>query len=328
MSNTVGYSLGGCTVGVRYTLTQGEDATGNPVEFRIPACKAWCGDGTYVSACLPGCSGGGGDPYPVGLYVSSRSRGGTATLVGFSEYTTPTTPPRKFLQITFSGVATIHIGLSDCVTAICTNEGTISGGRSYNPATGVITETGYHDVSGTCGSSHAPIIEVFSNTAVGDYVTSGPLARITLNSLGCYASGPEWIWRPSLPTYREDLSNEYTESDAVATLSALLPAWDSVAWGTGLSASSLWDVRTPTGFSFAYREAQVDFTGSGFTPSSDYILQVVFEHRFVGGSTWVDSETQDHLFTTDGSGAFEYPVDVPISVGYETRVKSYSITPQ
>lgn len=47
MSNTVGYSLGGCTVGVRYTLTQGEDATGNAVAFSLQKCDPGCWNGDY-----------------------------------------------------------------------------------------------------------------------------------------------------------------------------------------------------------------------------------------------------------------------------------------
>ena len=47
MSNTVGYSLGGCTAGVRYTLTQGEDATGNAVAFSLQKCDPGCWNGDY-----------------------------------------------------------------------------------------------------------------------------------------------------------------------------------------------------------------------------------------------------------------------------------------
>lgn len=38
MSNTIGYSLGGCVTGVRYNLTQGEDATGNMLSYQITQC--------------------------------------------------------------------------------------------------------------------------------------------------------------------------------------------------------------------------------------------------------------------------------------------------
>ena len=47
MSNTVGYTLGGCTAGVRYTLTQGEDATGNAVSFSLQKCDPGCWNGDY-----------------------------------------------------------------------------------------------------------------------------------------------------------------------------------------------------------------------------------------------------------------------------------------
>ena len=38
MSNTVGYSLGGCVTGVKYNLTQGEDATGNTMGYALGGC--------------------------------------------------------------------------------------------------------------------------------------------------------------------------------------------------------------------------------------------------------------------------------------------------
>ena len=45
MSNTVGYSLGGCVTGVKYNLTQGEDATGNGLGYALGGCPGcWNGD--------------------------------------------------------------------------------------------------------------------------------------------------------------------------------------------------------------------------------------------------------------------------------------------
>ena len=47
MSNTVGYSLGGCVTGVKYNLTQGEDATGNAVASSVLGCAPGCWNGDY-----------------------------------------------------------------------------------------------------------------------------------------------------------------------------------------------------------------------------------------------------------------------------------------
>lgn len=47
MSNTVGYSLGGCVTGVKYNLTQGEDATGNGLVYALPGCASGCWNGDY-----------------------------------------------------------------------------------------------------------------------------------------------------------------------------------------------------------------------------------------------------------------------------------------
>ncbi|OQB35875.1 MAG: hypothetical protein BWY06_03007 [Candidatus Latescibacteria bacterium ADurb.Bin168] len=44
MSNTVGYSLGACTAGVKYNLTQGEDATGNTVGYALGGCSGCWND--------------------------------------------------------------------------------------------------------------------------------------------------------------------------------------------------------------------------------------------------------------------------------------------
>ena len=46
MSNTVGYSLG-CVTGVKYNLTQGEDATGNAVPAMMLGCAPGCWNGDY-----------------------------------------------------------------------------------------------------------------------------------------------------------------------------------------------------------------------------------------------------------------------------------------
>ena len=47
MSNIVGYSLGGCVTGVKYNLTQGEDATGNAVSSSVSGCNPGCRNGDY-----------------------------------------------------------------------------------------------------------------------------------------------------------------------------------------------------------------------------------------------------------------------------------------
>ena len=46
MSNTVGYSLG-CVTAVRYSFTQGEDATGNGAAFSLSGCTPGCWNGDY-----------------------------------------------------------------------------------------------------------------------------------------------------------------------------------------------------------------------------------------------------------------------------------------
>ena len=46
MSNIVGYSLG-CVTGVKYNLTQGEDATGNAVPATMLGCAPGCWNGDY-----------------------------------------------------------------------------------------------------------------------------------------------------------------------------------------------------------------------------------------------------------------------------------------
>ena len=46
MSNAVGYSLG-CVTGVKYNLTQGEDATGNTVALSLSGCVPGCWNGDY-----------------------------------------------------------------------------------------------------------------------------------------------------------------------------------------------------------------------------------------------------------------------------------------
>ena len=68
-----------------------------------------------------------GDPFTPGDAVTpggsaaytSRSRGGTATLIGFSEYSTPSTPAKKYLTKTLSGNVTVGIYLdSSCTTPL------------------------------------------------------------------------------------------------------------------------------------------------------------------------------------------------------------------
>ena len=78
MSNTVGYSLGACTAGVKYNLTQGEDATGNTVGYA-----------------LGGCSGCWNDDYRDRRYWAQIPRSAT-TVTGGTDYYGALAPTLKF----------------------------------------------------------------------------------------------------------------------------------------------------------------------------------------------------------------------------------------
>lgn len=87
------------------------------------------------------------NPIPEPLVsLAHVSQSGNITFIGFSEYTSPSSPPKKYLKQLYTGAVDWCIfGSSNCTGNVAAgNRGmdVYSGEYSYNPVTGAITNTG------------------------------------------------------------------------------------------------------------------------------------------------------------------------------------------
>jgi len=272
--------------------------------------KCGCDCSTQTSAC--GCGGG--------ITLSCRTRGGFAHVVGFDELTSPSTPPKKYLNYVFSGTGnTEGHNAPDCSDANnCFDVGTNSGQRTYNPTAGTITDTGLHTVVGSCSPGTTAIIDITANPGEGDVVVVTRTEKTITNSLACWSAGGIYQKRTAVPTYKAELQNEYTEdqakTDLMAGTSGTWSPWDST--GTQ-SCSAEYQLRT-TGFSFVYQEAQWKVNGTGLVSGHTYQIMIHTVRAPFGSGTFVPYSTIVTTATADSAGNFEVSGDIPNDQGFTT----------
>lgn len=268
------------------------------------------------------------------VQMNCRQRGGAASLIGCSEITSPSTPPRKFRRGDAAGTTVTDSWNSPgCSgppdgTVTCVNDGRFI---QYDAATGVPTEGGWQVCNG--------VNNFFGLTCVSPCPTNDCLAtwgctpttaaRSTTGACCPIGGGVFDKGRSDSLTYT--FSDEDLETDAIARLLAgaggTWGAWIETgngAGGTCLPQScclAQWGTRT-TGFSFAYNEDQfqiVSIPGS-LAPLTNYIIKVQIFRRVASSPAPFDLfETLEFPITTDGAGNFAtFEGDVPNDEGFQT----------
>jgi hypothetical protein len=132
--------------------------------------------------------------------LSHRVKAGTATLVGFSEYISPSTPPKKFLRKEFTGTYKLqqYSNTDPCTIAWNLCQMIFTGEGDYDPNTGLITTNSgdlyCDDTFCPCGGSeprHVPWDA--SYTVPGYYIPNTNITqtatdtRLVPGSPNCYA---------------------------------------------------------------------------------------------------------------------------------------------
>lgn len=274
------------------------------------------------------------------LTVQGRSKGGTATILGYSEYVSPSTPPKKYTLKTFSGVrdARFTSATADCSgSPSCWITDTLSGTCTWNLTTNSEDNTGgqYNRVqtAPTCTGTLAPGVYPSNtigspSTLVGDSQTFTQTTNSISNLLfPCYSDGGQSLKRTACNP-EEVISVEDTESAAISRLmaSTSYSSWATVVTQGGIK--SLYEART-TGFAQQYQYAQWQVGLTGLTPLTIYNGSAIVYRRLQGTSgAWAFVSTQVLSGSTDISGNFtDGPFDLPEARGYEYTVWNASLTP-
>ena len=142
---------------------------------------------------------------PTALKFNSESF--TATLIGFSEFTNPSVPAKKYRRKAYSGTAEFDTYSGTCSGSLTYAVScTLSGACQYDPVTGVLTSTfaqfcnGGLNAAGGCGSL-AP--------TSGRGVTTDQTSQQAYPTPECYQNG-----KSVADTYRIQLSDEDKDQDA------------------------------------------------------------------------------------------------------------------
>ncbi len=269
-----------------------------------------------------------------GVDLSCRTRGGTASLVGCAEYTTPSSPPKRYRRSAMSGATdTNYYTFSDsaCATPPSnTTHCTYTAFTQYSVTTGLPTDGGSID----CGSGPGPggnqCIACPADTCMHIYVCAPTtIQRMTTGNCCFDGGGSNVYFKKISDTLTWTLSDEDTEDDAIDRLLAgaggTWSAWAPVGDGTGgtcvgyLCCQANYQQRT--GFSFGYHEAQFKADMTLLIPSTNYILTLIQYRRLYGSvDPWVQLVVDEYPFTTDGSGNAQVTGDVLNLVGYETYI--------
>ncbi len=276
-----------------------------------------------------------------------RTRGGTATICGTAEYTTPSVPPKLYRTTTLAG------GLYKCEWdgANCTgNAGNFCSNyagqylfdKNTCAQTNAQTETRNITPSAICAPPPGPYStstptglpltpDTFGLSSDQVLVTTRTVLTWTYGSAGCLSPVANRTWGGSITS---TLSDEDLESDAIARLLAggggTWSAWTTGGDGSGgtcipkVCCLARYEQRT-TLFSFVYQEAQIRVTYSGLEPSKSYLVAVKIWRRSFGVDPYVLFQTLLLNATTDGSGNLSIDADIPNTVGFETYSASASV---
>lgn len=277
--------------------------------------------------------------------LECRVRSGTSpSLCGWSEYVSPSTPPKKYRVQSYTEDFYFCAGSQgiicngdpgflsrnhDQVTSSSSSYSsttcgkTIVGTRNFGSDVAAAPCTQYPGPLSSSDAGHsadanmtgAPAQTGFANTAQSaTSLTYGPSGACA------FAGGTTYLNVTSgLRTWT--LSDEDTEADAIARFQAAnsFGSWLEVGVDCSVPACCLakYEERT-AGFSFGYQDAQFKVIATGLTPSTNYDALVRIYRREYGVGDYELYDTMIVPGTTDGSGNFEVTDDVPNDVGYET----------
>jgi hypothetical protein len=302
-------------------------------------CAAIYGSGTPDDCCveIPSCA------------LTYQKKGGSASLCGFSEYTTPSTPPKKYRKQSIAGgaVGCEYIYTNSCAAYVkgYGYSGYLgwTGSKEYSQASCAITNT--QSVSGSqsnpasdCGSDGTTV----SGTITASDPFEGNLVSALNPSIPPSSGGPTTTVSPTNKTWtypgicystiknsgyvEMGLSIEDTQDDAISRENAGIGSW------TPCTSDCYNYTETRTGFSFGYQTIQYKITAEPTTLGATYEATLNVQRRAHGTSdAWEDWIEVFHEFVGVGAlpaGSDPYVSDwlqLPSLYGYDVRISGCTI---
>lgn len=262
-----------------------------------------------------------------------QSRSGTCSLMGYAEYMTPSTPPKKFLTRAFSGVSRYHtFSESPCAGIDTVYAATFSGADSYvGPST--ITRGGRCVINDggavtTVDSSNAIPLDIASLNPGGFMQRMAVersrrrlwFLRSDCECGVCYAGAPQYS---DCEESAESLTTEDTEESAADRMLAANP-WPETWSGAGALAA--YEARV-SGFDFqrSIFRYRGEFTACGSWKSLQVTVRL--QSRAFGSSdSWESAGERVVVILSDYYGNVTLPAqEVDAERGREVRVGEVAI---
>jgi hypothetical protein len=263
-------------------------------------------------------------------------RGGTASMIGMTEYVSPSSPPMFYLQRTMSGTGSITYYTCDngtnCTRNCRTCVNSCVGECHYDAVTGVLS----NNLTWTKGCTSTPNpytpnpndqIIFWSVPPQGVTQGQSQTQQYAVGNNVCASEQDDYNQHKEVGNYTSTLSNPDTEANAIVRLlNGAGGTWGSYATvGAGCSnpacCRAAWQLRTGTMTSFEYKQVKFKITASGLPASLTVYAQVDVMQRTYGTGSYAKVNTIVVSGTTDGSGNLTITDQiVPDYQGYETYV--------
>jgi hypothetical protein len=249
---------------------------------------------------------------------SCRSKGGTATLCGFNEWTGfASVPPKKYKKLAQGG----GYVFTNYTAAGCT---TLSGSGFFCNWTGECFYTLPGCVETLNGIQNCGLGNVQNCGNLGGDFPPGSPDTITTSTLvqaivtgACRFNGITWGKYTAANQFAQ-LSDEDTDALAIARLMADA-VWSPFS-DTIPACTAKWETRT-TGFTIAYQEVEWQIFVAGLAPDTGFAVQMNYFRRVFGSGPFELFMTETVYGYSDGGGALLITGVVPNEEGFETYVQ-------
>lgn len=258
--------------------------------------------------------------YPLLEDAEFASENGTATLVGISEYTTPSSPPKKYLKQVLSGASVVCAIPAPGPIPPTYEVRSYSGQYEYDPDTGLPTNNQLrqdrNQAGGACGGT-PPV----TGTAVpalspwfSDYAVpsawSHVLARITDTYTGI-AGFIAFFCQSTSGVSVATLTDEDTEDNAIAR---------STPSGSGVSPESYKETRGAADFTFLWQNSIFSARAVGLAANTGYIVTLDILTENYGGGSPVNSQlTYNFTATADHE---DISIPIPAASGKQVTASN------
>lgn len=310
MSNTIGYSIGSCSTGESFDFSQSpyNDLTGSSLSSVVSVCRK-----EYI-------------PPSEEISLSYSSSGAVPSLIGFSEFTDPSSPPKKYLRNDIDIYVKYFVMVypsCDCSSSIEQTFYYVIGSATYDPVSGTQTAVpAFGSTQKNIGScTHGEPQPLGMSYMVAD---ADP------NIFSVAKTQTTYIGTPHSECYRyviqnnvvaidnsranNTLSIEDTESNAIAR----------AAWTTGSDSVAQRTVRT-TGFSFTYIKVTPTAVCTGLDVGYSYQINYTIKTKNL--STNASSYVLGiQTFTSTAETQNVVLPELDPASGFSCEITTYSIT--